>query len=94
MYLTEKKNVKVKFLSGGQKQRVALARALAFPSRILLLDESFNSQDYKLKMQLMDFIKQELSAAPKTLIFVTHDERDGKYLCDRIVYLDKAMSQE
>ena len=94
MYLTEKKNVKVKFLSGGQKQRVALARALAFPSRILLLDESFNSQDYKLKMQLMDFIKQELTDAPKTLIFVTHDERDGKYLCDRIVYLDKAMSQE
>ena len=89
-FLSEKKDVKVRFLSGGQKQRVAMARAVAFPSRILLLDESFNAQDYKLKLTLMDFIKEELSAAPRTLIFVTHDERDGKYLCDRIVYLDEA----
>lgn len=88
-FLSEKKDVKVRFLSGGQKQRVAMARAVAFPSRILLLDESFNAQDYKLKLTLMDFIKEELSAAPRTLIFVTHDERDGKYLCDRIIYLDE-----
>ena len=89
IFLSEKKDTRVKFLSGGQKQRVALARALVFPSNILLLDESFNAQDYKLKLRLMDFIKEELSANPRTLIFVTHDERDGKYLCDRILYLDE-----
>lgn len=89
IFLSEKKDTRVKFLSGGQKQRVALARALVFPSQILLLDESFNAQDYKLKLRLMDFIKEELSANPRTLIFVTHDERDGKYLCDRILYLDE-----
>ena len=85
--LEEKKNVKVKFLSGGQKQRVALARALAFPSRILLLDESFNSLDYDLKKSIMNFIKAELQKSPKTLIFVTHDEEEGKYLCDKVIKL-------
>ena len=85
--LEEKKNVKVKFLSGGQKQRVALARALAFPAKILLLDESFNAQDYELKKSIMNFIKAELEKNSKTLIFVTHDEEDGKYLCDKVIKL-------
>ena len=87
-FLSEKKDVKIKNLSGGQKQRVALARALAFPSKVLLLDESFNAQDFDLKMHLMDFIKKDLRENPRTLIFVTHDERDGKYLCERTVHLD------
>ena len=74
-------------MSGGQKQRVALARALAFPAKILLLDESFNAQDYVLKKSIMNFIKAELEKNSKTLIFVTHDEEDGKYLCDKVIKL-------
>lgn len=87
--LEEKKNSKVKYLSGGQKQRVALARALAYPSEILLLDESFNAQDSDLKKSIMDFIKSELEKESKTLIYVTHDEADGKYLCDKVIRLQK-----
>lgn len=88
-FLSDKKDVKVKYLSGGQKQRVALARALAYPSKTLLLDESFNAQDYELKMHLMSFIKKELEQNPRTLIFVTHDERDGTFLCDRLIRLQE-----
>lgn len=87
--LEEKKNSKVKYLSGGQKQRVALARALAYPSEILLLDESFNAQDSDLKKSIMDFIKSELEKESKTLIYVTHDESDAKYLCDKVIRLQK-----
>lgn len=87
--LEEKKNSKVKYLSGGQKQRVALARALAYPSEILLLDESFNAQDSDLKKSIMDFIKSELEKESKTLIYVTHEEADGKYLCDKVIRLQK-----
>lgn len=86
--LHEKKDVPVKYLSGGQAQRTSLARSLAFPSDILLLDEAFNAQDYELKMKIMDFIISELDKNPRTLIFVTHDERDGKYLCKKIIRLD------
>jgi len=89
MFLAEKKDVKVKYLSGGQKQRVALARALAFPSGLLLLDESFNAQDYELKKRLMEFIKDDLQKNPRTLIFVTHDERDGFFLCGRLIRLQE-----
>ena len=85
--LKEKKDTPVKFLSGGQAQRVSLARALSFPSEILLLDEAINSQDYELKIKIMDFIISELDKNPRTLIFVTHDERDGKYLCKKIIHL-------
>lgn len=89
MFIAEKKDVKVKYLSGGQKQRVALARALAFPSGLLLLDESFNAQDYELKKRLMEFIKDDLQKNPRTLIFVTHDERDGFFLCGRLIRLQE-----
>ena len=86
--LADKKDVQAKHLSGGQAQRTALARSLAFPSEILLLDEPFNAQDYEQKIALMDFLISELDKNPRTLIFVTHDERDGKYLCKKIIRLD------
>ncbi|MBO4386273.1 MAG: ATP-binding cassette domain-containing protein, partial [Treponema sp.] len=86
-FLSGKKDLKVKYLSGGEKQRVALARALAYPSKLLLLDESFNAQDYELKMSLMNFVKKELDKKPRTLVFVTHDERDANFLCSRVAKL-------
>ena len=85
--LFEKKSMNVEKLSGGERQRVAIARAFAFPSKILLLDESFNALDYKLKLRIMDFLRGELEKNPRTVVFVTHDERDAKYFCQNIVEL-------
>lgn len=36
-------------LSGGMKQRASLARAFSYDSGLILMDEPFNSLDYKLK---------------------------------------------
>ncbi len=85
--LFEKRAMNVEKLSGGERQRVAIARAFAFPSKILLLDESFNAVDYKLKLRIMDFLRGELEKNPRTVVFVTHDERDAKYFCQNIIEL-------
>lgn len=82
--LYDKKTQKCSDLSGGEKQRVALARALIFPSQLLLLDEPFQNLDLQLKKKLMDFIKDLQKKESRTVIFVTHDKTEAKYLADKV----------
>jgi len=77
-------------LSGGEKQRVALARAFAYPSDILLMDEAFQSQDIRLKLQLGKLFKTLLADEPKTVIMITHDIREAIDLSDRVLVLDES----
>ncbi len=73
-------------LSGGMKRRVAIARALAFPNyTMLLLDEPFNGQDEETKNNLITLIKDETEN--KTVIMITHSEKDANELCDNIIRL-------
>ena len=74
-------------LSGGQKQRVAMARALAYPSRILFLDEPFKSLDLGLKLDLIDRFLEHWATSPRTVVCVTHDIKEALLLADRVVVL-------
>ena len=75
-------------LSGGQQQRVALARAVAFPPRVLLMDEPLGALDLKLR-EAMQFelrrIQQELKI---TTIYVTHDQHEAMTMSDRIAVMN------
>lgn len=75
-------------LSGGEQQRVAIARSMILEPKILLLDESFSSLDYNLKIELLNQLKRINKERGITIIYVTHDQTDCFGLCDRVVVVN------
>lgn len=74
-------------LSGGQAQRISVARAVAYPPRVLLMDEPLGALDLKLReaMQIeLRRIQQELQI---TTVFVTHDQTEAMNMSDRIAVM-------
>lgn len=76
-----------KSLSGGMKRRVALARAFAYPCDVLLMDEPFKGLDLSLKETIMSDFKNIWLRDKRTILFVTHDHLEAKYLGGEILYL-------
>ena len=76
-------------LSGGQAQRVAVGRALLTSPRMLLLDEPLASLDWRLKQQIMPFLRRVRDVTRIPMLYVSHDLREILDLTDRIVVLEK-----
>jgi putative ABC transport system ATP-binding protein/lipoprotein-releasing system ATP-binding protein len=72
-------------LSGGEAQRVAIARALASTRPVLLADEPTGQLDRITTAAVLDAM---FSAADRTVILVTHDERAAQR-CDRVLRLER-----
>lgn len=75
-------------VSGGQQQRIAVARAVAYPPKVLLMDEPLGALDLKLRetMQIeLRRIQQELKI---TTVYVTHDQTEAMNMSDRIVVMN------
>ncbi|MCI5774747.1 MAG: ABC transporter ATP-binding protein [Erysipelotrichaceae bacterium] len=76
-------------LSGGQKQRVAIARALCKPSKLILMDEPFSNLDAQLKYELADEVKTLQQKLQKTIIYVTHEQKEAFALADKLIVMDQ-----
>ncbi|ABK61982.1 MULTISPECIES: ATP-binding cassette domain-containing protein [Clostridium] len=76
-------------LSGGMKRRVAIARAFAYESDLLLMDEPFKGIDMELKKDIIDEFLNIWNYDRRTVVLVTHDIKEAKYMTDKIYFLEK-----
>ncbi|WP_444464781.1 nickel import ATP-binding protein NikE [Rhodobacter capsulatus] len=75
-------------VSGGQLQRVCIARALATDPALLVLDEAVSNLDILLQGQIIDLIRSLRQARGMALLFITHDLRLVRLLCDRVAVME------
>ena len=75
-------------LSGGQRQRVGVARALAADPPFLLMDEPFGALDPITRAEIQREFLTIRGSLSKTIVFVTHDVREGLLLADRLGVLE------
>ncbi len=73
-------------LSGGQQQRVAIARAIVNKPAILFADEPTANLDYESSQEVLNTIRNLVDNFGQTIIMVTHESDDMKYV-DRSIWL-------
>lgn len=75
-------------LSGGQCQRVAIARAIIGNPDIILADEPTGNLDSKMGAEVMDILHNINKEDGRTIVMVTHDERQAKQTARTIRFFD------
>lgn len=81
-------------LSGGQQQRVAIARCLVLQPKVLLLDEPLSNLDANLRVIMRDEIRRIKDELGITVLFVTHDQEEALSISDRVLVLDRGVTQQ
>jgi multiple sugar transport system ATP-binding protein len=81
-------------LSGGQQQRVSLARAIVRDPQAFLFDEPLSHLDMKQRQVMRAVIKRLHTRLRKTMIYVTHDQKEAMALADRIAVMHQAELQQ
>jgi len=75
-------------LSGGQCQRVAIARAIIGNPDIILADEPTGNLDSKMGGEVMEILHKLNQEDGRTIVMVTHDERQAKQTARTIRFFD------
>lgn len=80
-------------MSGGQMQRVAIARALVNDPAVILADEATGNLDTRTSFEVL-VLFQELHAAGRTIIFVTHNPEIARYGSRNITLRDGRVTDD
>ncbi len=74
--------------SGGERQRISIARALMSQPKLIILDEAVSSLDTLVRRDILLCLEELRHRRGVTYIFITHDLKAARYLCERAAVME------
>jgi len=80
--------------SGGERQRIAIARAVITNPEFIVCDEPVSSLDVTVQLEILKLLKEIQRRFSITYLFISHDLRIIKFMCDRVAVMKEGMLVE